>query len=294
MWSWGSLVGRLIAVRSQYLLLALSTSGTLVTFAVYRWIGARQGGAWLRGRYMLFGLLGYFLYMVALNRSFRAFDAASEPMVLNYTWPLFTVVFTRLLYERRSQPGVSGWEAAGVLLGLAAVVVLATRGDPRSLDLANVPGVLWGLGAGVSYGLFSAYSGSVSREEHGAFLFSAIAGSWILMAIASMTEAHLVATLTWRDVGISAVQGVLLNGVGYITWTRANRIVREHGLRIASVASLTFALPLLSAVWIALVLGERALLRPYFALSLLLIVASYVSCQHDERATSQPVDAQST
>jgi drug/metabolite transporter (DMT)-like permease len=291
-WSSGALLGRLIAARSQFLLLGLSTSCTLLTFVGYRLLLRRSGGAsgpWIRPRYLFFGLFGYFLYMVSLNKSFRAFDAASEAMVLNYTWPLFTVVFTRGVFQRRTvagQPRAHGaalWEALGILLGLGAVAVLATQGDLRSLDLANPAGILWGLGAGISYGFFSGYSSTVPREEHGAFLFSAIAASWLLMSLVSLLELDLVAQLTARDVAVVLVQGGLNNGVGYITWTRANRLAQEQGLRIASVASLTFALPLLNSVWIALILREATLWQPYFVLSLILIVASYLLCQNAER-----------
>jgi drug/metabolite transporter (DMT)-like permease len=291
MWSSGALLGRLIAARSQFLLLGLSTSCTLLTFVAYRLLLSRSGdvvGPWIRPRYLFFGLFGYFLYMISLNKSFRAFDAASEAMVLNYTWPLFTVVFTRGVFQRGTTAGlrthgVVVWEALGILLGLGAVIVLATHGDLRSLDLANPAGVLWGLGAGVSYGFFSGYSSTVPREEHGAFLFSAIAASWLLMSLVSLLELDLIAQLTARDVAVVLVQGGLNNGVGYITWTRANRLAQEQGLRIASVASLTFALPLLNSVWIALILREATLWQPYFVLSLAIIVASYLLCQNAER-----------
>ncbi len=291
-WSSGALLGRLIAARSQFLLLGLSMSCTLLTFVVYRLLLKRSGsafGPWIRPRYLFFGLFGYFLYMVSLNNSFRAFDAASEAMVLNYTWPLFTVVFTRGVFQRRTVAGQSRvhgvvlWEALGILLGLGAVAVLATHGDLRSLDLANPAGVLWGLGAGISYGFFSGYSSTVPREEHGAFLFSAIAASWLLMSLVSLLELELITQLTARDVAVVLVQGGLNNGVGYITWTRANRLAQEQGLRIASVASLTFALPLLNLVWIATILRETTLWQPYFIISLGLVVASYLLCQNAER-----------
>ncbi len=295
LWSSGSLLGRLIAARSQFLLLGMSTSFTLLTFLVYRLAtrprtGAKAstGTAWIKPRYLFFGLFGYFFYLVALNRSFRAFDAASEPMVLNYTWPLFTVAFTRAVFGPRGshgdgRRGAGAWEAFGIVLGLAAVVVVATQGNVLSLDLANPVGILWGLAAGVSYGFFSGYSSTVSREDHGAFLFSSILASWALMALASLTERELLANLTLVDVAVAAAKGILLDGVGYITWTQANRLAREEGLPIASVASLTFALPLLALIWIALLLHEATLTEPYFLVSLALIVLSYVLCQSSER-----------
>jgi drug/metabolite transporter (DMT)-like permease len=235
-------------------------------------------------RYGLMGLFGYGLYSTSLNQSFRAFNAASEASVLNYTWPLFTVVFTQGIFRReRQRPGVRLVEALGTLVGFGAVVVLTTQGRLSSLNLANPAGVAWGLCAGASYGLFSAYSSTVPEREHSLFLLAAIATSWVLLLPLSYTERALLSELSWASVALALVQGGLLNGVGYITWTRANRLAREQGISISSVASLTFLLPIIALVWITLFLGETAIWRPYFVVSLAMVVLGSLLCQRAEQ-----------
>lgn len=292
LWSFGSTVARLISMRSQALYLALSFSFTLVTFALYFWRQRRAMGSppprhW-RPEFAFWGLFGYFFYITCFNRSFRAFDSASETVILNYTWPLFTVVFTRLFARARASghdaegPSSATWvEALGIGLGFLSVVLVATQGHLAALGrLANLRGTLWGLGAGVSYGIFGAYSSRVPREEHANFLLTAIAASWVLMAAASIPEGSLLASLSAFDIALVALSGCLLNGVGYITWTRANRLARERGMSVSVIASLTLLLPLLNLFWVSLLLGESAILRPYFAASLALIVASCLLCQN--------------
>jgi len=289
LWSFGSYLSRLVSLKSQFVLLALSYLFTLATLLAYSALKHRR--AWLQevGRvrlgHIIFGPCGYFIYSIGLVQSYRHFDSASETTVLNYTWPVFTIVFTELLFGRRRKRTASGRlvEGVGVGLGFLSVLVLATRGNPAAFETTNVGGVLWGLLAGVSYGLFSAYSSTVSADEQSVFLLAAITTSLLLMAGCSVAEIHLLHTFTVQDMLVAVVLGCLLHGVGYITWTRANRLARERGTNISSVASLMFVLPLLSLTVIAVLLKEQQIFQPYFIGSLLLVIASSVLCRRGGR-----------
>jgi drug/metabolite transporter (DMT)-like permease len=120
---------------------------------------------------ILVGPFGYFVYSAALNLSYRNFDSASETTVLNYTWPVFTVIFTQLVFKglTRKDRLVRMIEWLGIGLGFLSVIVLASRGEFNLLVEPNLPGIGWGLLAGASYGFFSAYSGTVSRERQSIF-----------------------------------------------------------------------------------------------------------------------------
>ena len=242
LWMFGPLLQKLISLRSQYLLLVATLLLGLVTFLVIQ--VALEGPAFLRRlrairpSYPLFGLLGYFLYMVGMNRCFRLFGSAAGSTMLNYTWPVFTVLFAELIFRRsRKAWGVRLVEGAGLALGFLAVWLLATGGDPLSFRVSNVEGLFWGLLAGASYGLFSAYSGTVPAQDHGVFLVSAIGGSLLLMSPLGLAEWKLLPTLGWPDLLAAAGQGVLMNGLGYFFWTSANRLAREQGLEAAAVTS---------------------------------------------------------
>jgi len=171
-------------------------------------------------------------------------------------------------------------EGLGIVLGLLAVMILATKGRFTSLDILNIKGIAWGLLSGISYGIFSAYSGTVTKERHGGFLLLSITTSLALMLIFSMKELDLISTFTFQDVLIVFVLGSLLNGIGYITWTTANRIAREENLPSSSIASLMFVLPILALVIVSLLLKETKLLEIYFVVSLLFVALSSVLCQY--------------
>jgi len=291
-WSFASLLSRLIAARSRFALVGLSFAFTALALIAYAWIS--QGRFPLADRriwrikYLALGSLGYFWYTTSLNQCYRTNDAATEPTLLNYTWPLFTVLFTRLLQRAQFRVrGAATIEALGIGAGFLSVALVATGGDLAQVRLANLPGVAWGLFAGATYGLFGAYSSAVPQDEHSAFLLASILASCLLIAPLAATERNLWAQLRWADVATTAALGCVLNGVAYITWTRANRRVYELGQSVSGIASMTLALPLLNLLWVAVFFHETAVLRPVVILSAGLIVVSMVLCQRAESVAQQ-------
>jgi drug/metabolite transporter (DMT)-like permease len=101
----------------------------------------------------------------------------------------------------------------------------------------------------------------------------------MLMALISIPEINRIKNINRQDIIIVVALGCVLNGIGYITWTRANRVAREKGISISSVASIMFILPILSLIIIAVLLGETILAQTYFLVSLLLVFLSTILCQ---------------
>ncbi len=151
-----------------------------------------------------------------------------------------------------------------------------------SLNLSNTAGVAWGLLAGSSYGLFSAYSSTVPKEHNATFLIVANFASLIMLAVLSVSEVHVLETMGLGEWALVFVSGGILGGLGYITWTRANRLAHDLQIDISTIASMMFALPVLSLVVIAVMLGESSITRPFFLVSLLLLISSSVLCQRTD------------
>jgi len=287
-WSFGSYLARLMAIKSQFLLQGISYVFTFLTLLIYCLFLYKNSffdkvkSNMKKG--LLIGPFGYFVYSFALMQSFRAFDSASETTILNYTWLIFTVLFTDLLFRKKSQKSknLRLVETFGIGLGFIAVVVLATRGKITGFEISNIKGFAWGLLSGISYGFFSAYSSTVDSKDQSAFLLSSILVSLGLMSIFSIQEIGLIHTITLNDLVVVAIRGCLLNGAGYITWTSANRIAREKDISISRIASLMFLLPLLSLIIIAVFMKENILLKPYFLVSLALIILSGFLSQKSE------------
>ncbi|MCE1254023.1 MAG: DMT family transporter [Anaerolineae bacterium] len=283
LWSFGMYLGRLIAIKSQFVLLALSFFFSFITILFYKTLVlkdfSRSAFKSFKWMFLWIGPLGYFVYSVSLNQSSRQFNGISETTILNYTWPIFTILFTHMLAHKE---GRNFWyrlvEALGVFFGFWAVVNMAVKGNYSGLDV-NIPGILWGLIGGMSYGLYSAYSGTLKSDEQSLFLVISTFSSLILVSLCALSELNILNTITLADVGVVCISGFLLNGVGYITWTSANRLAREKQINISSVASLMFVLPVISLLISSVLLNEKLLLQPYFLISLGLIVVSSFLCQ---------------
>lgn len=303
LWSSGMTLGRLFSLASPYVLFTLSLSVAAILTVTYARVVDRRTwrSLWedMDRRFLIFGPLGYLVYWIGVTESFRAYDTVSEPTVLNYTFPVFTVLFTELLFRRgrRKAPAVYAVEGAGVALGVLATVVMVSGGKVGALSVLNVPGLLWGLLGGASYGLFSAFSGTLPERKSLAFLASASGLSAIGMLLLSIPHLSEFARLTWQDLLLVAAMGGVLESVGYFLWTRANRLASERNVSIASVASVVYFLPVLSLMVASVVFSEATILRPYFALALAFLMAGSWICQrsaqpqtagHSEPAFQQP------
>lgn len=231
--------------------------------------------------FFLFGLFGFFLYYLGLVESFSSFNSASETAILNYTFPIFTIIFTDVLFNSPYPRTfiVSLMEYSGVIIGFISVIISATHGKLIPLQVTNIKGILWGLLAGSSYGVFSAYSSGVSQEDQPIFLLSAAFGSFIFSLFVSMDQLHLLTKLSPTNYLLQAILAFIVNGLGYITWIRAQRLANILCIPISSIASLMFVLPLIALTMISLFLKETELFKPYFFISVLLLLISTYLCQ---------------
>lgn len=292
-WSFGQYVGRLISLRSAYLLLTISMVFALTCFVLYAVIFQHVSPSKLfRGikkEYLFVGFFGFALYQLGANFCFRAFNNASEPTILNYTWPLFTVLFTAIFSPLKSKryKGVALIEHIGIFLGFISIVFLVTKGGNITSFVTNIPGLFWGLVSGASYGLFSAYSSTVSEKDHSTFLISAMVSSLVVLGVISLQELPLVSSITMKDLFVTAINGLIIQGIAGIMWTRANRMAKEQKVSISSVASMIYFLPLFALIVISVLLGENHIVvQGYFIVSLALIFFSSFLCQKSEYVAS--------
>jgi drug/metabolite transporter (DMT)-like permease len=154
-----------------------------------------------------------------------------------------------------------------------------TQGNILSFHITNIKGLLWGLLAGSSFGFFSAFSSTVSKEKQGIFLLSSVFSSLIAMAFLSLSELSLFSTITIKDIALVASLGSVVDGIGYIAWTGANRVAKERKVSISSIASLVYLLPVLSLVIVTIIFKEKTLFQPYFLIALALLLVSSIICQ---------------
>ncbi len=235
-------------------------------------------------KYFFLGLFGYFFYSFSYIQTMQAFGTASEPTVLNYTWILFTVLFTMPFryYATGEKQRLSFRSIIGLLIGFASIWILATKGGVLGFQFQNIEGIFWGIAAGASYGFFSGFAGTVPEKDNNIFLCIAVGLSAILMFILAMlNDPSGFSKIGLKELLLILAIGGGINGLAYWCWTRANIIAYKQNFEIAKIASLVFVLPLSNVVMVSLYLNEVQIWEPYFLASLVLIVLSVVIIQKD-------------
>lgn len=293
LWSIGHTLGRIVSHGSSYAEFVLCFAFALTTYAVYAKCTGRDliGGlkrVLKRPACLPFLVLGYFVYWFAVTHCNRSFDRAAEPIILNYTFPLFTVLFTELFFGRRKAPlKQRASEGAGLALGFVSMIVLVTRGDITSLDVSDLHGLGWGMLAGASYGLFSAFSSTVERRDQIAFLFATCSVGLIGMAGATVITGIESVHVSVTDLLVVLALGTLVEGLGYIAWTGANRAAREQNVGIAAATALIYFLPVLSVLVASIAFGENDIFHPYVATTILMLVAGSFISQYSMKQSSE-------
>lgn len=167
--------------------------------------------------------------------------------ILNATTPIWTALIAAACF----QAGLGRRQLAGLLLGLAGVVLLVW--DTVGAGIAGVPlAIAAALLAAVCYGFAVNYS---KRHLAGVQPLVVAFGSQLFATIVLLPLAlpfwprHAIAVSTWACV---AALGVICTGFAYILYFR---LIERVGAAYA--ASVTFLIPVFGLLWGALFLGEK-------------------------------------
>lgn len=208
---------------------------------------------------MLLGFLNPFLYYLVL---FEAYDRllAQEAMVLNYLWPVLLVLLAIPILGQ--VPSILQW--AGILLSFSGTLLIASQGssggfsfrDPVGIGLASGSALIWAL-----YWLLNLRDQRESIPKLSLnFFFGAV---------------FIVTYILIRGFNISLPAPALLGGVyiglfemgiTFMLWLSALKVARNTAI----VSNLVFLSPLLSLLWIHLLVGEQILLGTIGGLALIL------------------------
>ncbi len=205
----------------------------------------------------LIGLPGVFLYYVFYYEG-SAKMAASQAFIINYLWPIMSVVFACIVLKEK----MTVRKIVAVLLSFVGVFTVAGE-DLINFNAQSVLGVFLCFLAAVSYGLYTALNKKCPYDKQ------------VLTTVAMLSAALpslVVVLLRGENVMISfkEVPGILWNGVftmaiANLLWTLA--LAKGNTAKISNLAYIT---PFLSLVWTFFVLNEP--IKPLSVLGLCIIV----------------------
>ena len=209
-------------------------------------------------RFTYLGFLGVFVYNVLFYWGLK-FSTAQEAFIVNYTWPIWVVVFAALFLKET----ITFRKTLGILLGFVGVVVVITSGS-FSFSSENLFGNILALSAAIFYGLFSAMGKKHNYDRIVSMLFYYISGT-IFVSIFTLAFSSVPVLNFSQILGILWL-GIFTAGLAFVFWFLA----LKHG-DTAEMSNMIFLTPFISLVYIYFLLSESILVSSI--VGLLIIVA---------------------
>ncbi len=217
------------------------------------------------------GAPGVFIYYVLYYEGTTRM-LASQAFIINYLWPIMSIVFACILLREK----LTLRKAIAVAMSFLGVFTVA-GGDILRFDADVAIGTLCCFGAAVCYGLFTALTKKSQYDTQ------------IVVTVSMITSFVGSLALVWLRGGAIAIipaqiPGILWNGVGTMAIANLSWALALSSGNTAKVSNLAYITPFLSLVWTCLVLGEP--IQPMSVIGLCLIIAGVFVQLKDGRQKS--------
>ena len=218
------------------------------------------------------GLLSPFLYYLVLLNAYDRLPA-QQAQPLNYTWAITLSLLSVPLLKQKIY-----WQQwLALLLSYCGVVIIATEGDPFSLQFTDPIGVTLALASTIIWSLYWIYNTRDRRDPVvGLFVNFLCSCPFVLGYYLLTTEIRLP---TPAGLFGAAYIGCFEMGACFVLWLLALKKTDST----AKISNLIFISPFLSLVFIYFLLGEEIL--PSTFIGLILIVAGLL-CQRIKKAST--------
>lgn len=216
----------------------------------------------------LIGLPGIFLYNVFYYFG-AAIMPASQAFIINYLWPIMSVVFACILLKEK----MTVRKAIAFFMSFLGVVIVTAK-SLGSLETSALAGAGCILFAAVCYGLFTALSQKFEYDKNISQMFTYFA-TCIITVIMSLISKETLSVGVLELLGF-AWNGVFVMGVATTAWT----IALESG-NTAKISNLAYITPFASLIWTSLFLKEE--ISIFSVLGLIVIVAGILIQLKDKK-----------
>ena len=201
--------------------------------------------------------LGTFFYYVFLYAG-TAKMAASQAFIINYLWPIMSVVFACIILKEK----LTLRKCVAFALSFLGVLTVA-GGELLKFNVNSLVGIFLCLLAALSYGLFTVLCKKYSYDYMVSMMLSFFA-TFLLTVIINLCSGMPNGINTLHFLGF-LWNGIFVMAVATVTWALA---LNSGGT--AKISNLAYITPFLSLVWTFLILKEP--IKPLSVLGLVIIV----------------------
>jgi drug/metabolite transporter (DMT)-like permease len=210
-------------------------------------------------RYCFLGLLNPCLYYIVLLHAYDLLPA-QEAMAINYSWVIMMAILSMPILKQ-----VIGFGTFfAIAVSYFGVIIIATEGNPLSLEFTSGLGVMLALLSTIIWAVFWLFNTKDSGDSVVAlfviFLFS------IFFVSISMFFSPYSKPITVNGLIGSAYIGFFEMGITFVLWQSALSLSSQ----ITKITTLAFVTPFLSLLIIYIVLGEEILPSSFFGIALII------------------------
>ncbi len=197
---------------------------------------------------------GYFLAMACLNpllfylAVLRAYDLlpAQQAQTINYTWAVALAVLAVPVLGHRL-----GWrDVVAVLMGYTGVVIIATQGRLMAMEFDQPEGVICALASTFIWAVYWLARAADKRDP-----VTSLCLNFSLAAPLAVLLCAVQSSLSpppWSGLAAALYVGLFEMGLTFVIWSLALRLSSS----VSRIGNLIFLSPLISLVFIAVILRE--------------------------------------
>lgn len=255
---------QVLCISAAFAVVALfiynAATGKLAVMKQYRWKDY--------GIMALIGIPGTLFYNLFYYAG-ASILPASQAFIINYLWPIMSVVFACVLLKEK----LTGRKVLAFAISFLGVITVAGS-DLVNFHAQTLWGILLCMGAAVSYGVYTALNQKWSYDKQVAVMV-AYGSTFVLCVVINLVMGTPV-QIGWGQLAGLGWNGLCVMAVATTTWALA----LESG-NTAKVSNLAYITPFLSLVWVFLVLREVP--TPFALAGLCLIVLGIFVQLKDKR-----------
>ena len=175
---------------------------------------------------------------------------ASQAFIINYLWPIMTVIFACLILKEK----ITIRKIIAIIISFVGVIIVSSNGNLLNIEKNSIIGTIYCILAAISYGLFPVLNKKQNYNKFTSmmlFYLSSVCISLIYCLCAKKTfipETNQLLGLLWI--------GIFTSAIAFTSWALA--LEKGDTARISNIAYIT---PFISLVWTSVILREKLRLR---------------------------------
>lgn len=207
---------------------------------------------------VLIGLPGSFLYYVFYYMG-TARMLASQAFIINYLWPIMSVVFACIILKEK----MTARRAVAIALSFVGVVIVAGK-DIIHFNPDTLIGALFCILGAVSYGIFTSFNQKYRYDKRLSMMFNYLV-SFLLTGTVNIATGNIHSIEPVQLLGF-AWNGIFTMALANTAWMTA----LESG-KTAKISNLAYITPFLSLMWTAVFLKEEISIFSVLGLAVIVV-----------------------